>query len=263
MCELMGLSFERPTAAHFAMRAFAERCEENADGWGLAWYPDHAAAVVKEPTKWNESRLARFLETYHSLESPLYIAHVRHGTTGGSPRFADTHPFSREREGRDYTFAHNGTIAGPLRDLPTGRYRPLGGTDSEHVFCHILGWIDRRGGHLEDERTWNAFHELLADLNRWGSLNVLMTDGVRLLCYHDLGAWKGLSFRSFEHDPTIDCGTHIPGVNSGVVVATRPLDDGKWVSLLPRRAPRHQRGACRFLQPSHRRPAVRAPPFDG
>ena len=52
MCELMGLSFERPLAADLSIRAFGTRGEENADGWGLAWYPDRAAAIVKEPIKW-------------------------------------------------------------------------------------------------------------------------------------------------------------------------------------------------------------------
>lgn len=242
MCELMGLSFERPLAADLSIRAFGARGEENADGWGLAWYPDRASAIVKEPIKWGESPIARLLEGYPALRSTIYIAHVRHGTTGGSPRYANTHPFSREREGRDYCFAHNGTIAGPLRKLSTGRYRPLGDTDSEQVFCHFLDQFDRRGGHLEDESSWRLLHDLAADLNRWGTLNFLLSDGVRLFCYHDVGAWKGLSVRlvHFEgpHDPhmgdsTLELNLKVPQRIRGVVVATRALDVGGWKKFVP------------------------------
>lgn len=242
MCELMGLSFERPLAADLSIRAFGARGEENADGWGLAWYPDRAAAIVKEPIKWGESPIARFLEGYPALRSTIYLAHVRHGTTGGAPHYANTHPFSRERGGRDYCFAHNGTIAGPLRELPTGHYRPLGGTDSEQIFCHLLDQFDRRGGHLEDESCWRMLHDLAADLNRWGSLNFLLSDGVRLFCYHDVGAWKGLSFRLVtlggrgdQHigDQTLELNLRVPNSNRGVVVATRALDTGGWEGFVP------------------------------
>ena len=47
MCELMGLSFAKPISADFSIREFALRSEENADGWGLGWYPDQSLAVEK------------------------------------------------------------------------------------------------------------------------------------------------------------------------------------------------------------------------
>src|SRR4051812_9080028 len=125
MCELMALSFARPVSADFSIRAFAQRGIENADGWGLAWYPDRSLALVKEPVQWGASPYTDFLEHYPNLLSPVYLAHVRHGTTGGKPTHADTHPFARELGGRDYCFAHNGTLTGFDR-LPLGRFRPVG-----------------------------------------------------------------------------------------------------------------------------------------
>ena len=96
MCELMGLSFAQPISADFSIHEFALRSEENADGWGLAWYPDQSVAVIKEPLKWRASGYTAFLETYPALRSRTYIAHVRHKTTGGEPTHADTHPFTRD-----------------------------------------------------------------------------------------------------------------------------------------------------------------------
>src|SRR3954471_24391617 len=96
MCELMGLSLSGPAFGHFSIREFGGRDDENVDGWGLAWYPDRSAAVVKEPISWSKSQHTDFLESYTGLVSSIYIAHVRHKTVGGPATHADTHPFVRE-----------------------------------------------------------------------------------------------------------------------------------------------------------------------
>ena len=233
MCELMALSFARPLSAEISMRAFSARDEENADGWGLAWYPDRSAAVVKEPIRWGESRHARFLEAEPNVLSSLYIAHVRHMTTG-SASYADTHPFARVRLGRDYCFAHNGTLEGPLWDLPTGDHLPLGETDSERAFCALLHELDRRGGHLDGPGDWAWLHRWLSTLNGLGKLNVLLSDGVRLFCYHDLGGWKGLTFRKVvigDHQARRigdDVTLRASFADHGFAVATCPLSDEPW-----------------------------------
>ena len=55
MCELLGLSFAKSIPADFSIREFAQRSDENADGWGLGWYPDQSLAIVKEPLRWQAS----------------------------------------------------------------------------------------------------------------------------------------------------------------------------------------------------------------
>ena len=216
MCELMALSFPQPTSACYWLRAFGLRGEANADGWGLATYPDHAASLVKEPVRWGASTLAKFVENYEALSSKIFLAHVRYKTRGDAPAFADTHPFLRERQGREYVFAHNGTLEGDLLSRPTGRYQSLGVTDSESAFCHLLAELDRRGGHLDTPDDWRWLHGFLNDINQLGKINLLLSDGRRLFVYHDINAWKGLNFQKL-------C--------AGYVIATCPLDGGAWQSF--------------------------------
>ena len=131
----MGMSFERPASADFSIREFALRGEENADGWGLGWYPDRSLAIVKEPVKWRESRYAGFLEDYPDLRSsPLHRA--RPAQDRGRRADPRRHP-SRSRgswAGREYCFAHNGTLDGFPRPSPwagSGRWeRPTPSTPS-------------------------------------------------------------------------------------------------------------------------------------
>lgn len=240
MCELMAMSFETPISADFSIHEFALRGAENADGWGLGWYPDQSLALVKEPVMWRSSHYADFLETYPRLMSRTYLAHVRHKTLGGPPTHADTHPFARELLGRDYCFAHNGTLEGPLWDLPLGRNRPLGATDSEFAFCHLMGEIDRRGQPLDTEADWRWLYDKLVELDGMGSINCLLSDGRRLFCYHDAGGWKGLTFRKVrirDHktrhfgDETLSIDLGADAVNHGFVVATHPLSQSGWHSF--------------------------------
>jgi predicted glutamine amidotransferase len=262
MCELMGLCFARPISADFSIREFARRGEENADGWGLAWYPDRSAAVVKEPIPWQASKYTGFLEEYHGLLSPVYIAHVRHKTVGGPLTHADTHPFLRELGGREYCFAHNGTVAGFRDQLPLGRFRPVGGTDSEHVFCHLLEEVARREGHLAGEDAWPWLHGKLAALNAMGKVSCLLSDGERLFCYHDAAGHKGLTFRKVRvrdhetrrfEDEEVRIDLEGESANHGVVVATQPLSKAGWHRFRTGELIVLEGGVVRFS--SHRSPS--------
>jgi glutamine amidotransferase len=242
MCELMGMCFRRPISADFSIREFAIRSEENADGWGLGWYPDQSAALVKEPIRWQMSAYTGFLEKYQHLLSPIYIAHVRHRTTGGEPRHADTHPFVRELGGREYCFAHNGTVTGLSAEFPLGRYRPVGTTDSEYLFCYLMEELARRERQLESESDWRWFHGRLTDLNARGKLNCLLSDGINLLGYRDGNGHKGLAFRKIHirsaetrlfEDRNFAVALEGELANSGFVIATKPLSQFGWHELKP------------------------------
>lgn len=261
MCELMGLCFARPVSAEFSIREFAGRDAENADGWGLAWYPDHSVALAKEPIPWRSSQHVGFLETYHALRSSIYVAHVRHKTMGGANKHADTHPFVRELDGREYCFAHNGTLLG-LTTYPLGRFRPLGDTDSEYAFCYLLELLAREEQSLADPASWRWLHEKLSSLNRLGKLNCLLSDGVRLFCYHDMAGHKGLNIRKIligndQLRSLSDSELHVDlaaaSQNQGHAVATHPLSATGWHKFIPGELIVLEGGA--MVHSSHRREA--------
>lgn len=240
MCELMGYNFAQPMSADFSIREFALRDKENADGWGLAWYPDRSLALVKEADQWQASLHSEFLETYEGLRSEICIAHVRHLTVGRRVR-SDTHPFARELGGVEYCFAHNGTLKKAF-ELPLGRYHPIGSTDSEHLFCHLLDLVAGWTKTLADPETWPRLHQKLAEFNRYGTINMLLSDGHRLFCYHDVTEWKGLHFRRMvvlDHErrcfEDADMRIEFDGEdgNCGMVVATAPLSASGWEKFMP------------------------------
>ena len=109
MCQLFAASFNEKLNINYSFRGFRSRGEGNPHGWGLAWYPDSGVQIMKEPVKAGRSQLADFLQQYSKVRSKTFIGHVRRVSVGGI-NYRNTHPFSRENYGRDYSFAHNGTF---------------------------------------------------------------------------------------------------------------------------------------------------------
>ena len=193
MCELLGISCSvkvRPGRYFKVLRQRGQELPEgegNPDGWGIALYPDQKAVqVIKEHIPAASSKLSEFLSTYERLCSRIFIAHVRKASLG-AVTYSNSHPFSRELRGRDYAFAHNGTIRS-VRRFSLGRFKPVGKTDSEHLFCHILSFIEEGGISVWTEDDLLDFWKFLISINRrrWrdqtkpNKLNMLLTDGETL-----------------------------------------------------------------------------------
>ncbi len=199
--------------------------------------------------------------------SRIYIAHVRHKTIGGPPTHADTHPFLREFLGRDYFFAHNGTLKDLNAECPLDRYHPVGGTDSEYAFCCILGEIVRRGSHLNSAADYDFLHEQLAKLNHRGQLNCLISDGSSLMCYHDMNGYKGLSWRKLDgagrepghfEDGEMQMAIESSVDNRGYIAATHSLGGENWHSFQPGQLMVFREGALAYSSCPMPASAVRA-----
>jgi len=192
MCELLGMSFNLPVRPSISFRGFRHRGEKNPDGWGITFYPDEAAQIIKEPIKAAESHLSKFLQEYKGLKSKIFIAHVRYSTTG-SKTYRNTHPFSREVNGKEYVFAHNG-IVDDYESLKLGRFKPIGKTDSEYAFCHLLASIEEKNLTCWRKEEFDWLSQKLQEINQYGTFNCIFSDGEYLFCYHDKNGYKGLCF---------------------------------------------------------------------
>ena len=162
MCELLGMNFNRPVSCGFSFRGFSNRGNPNPHGWGIALYPEggKAVQVFKEPLRARSSELAEFVNNYGRLRSNSFISHVRYATS--EVGYHNTHPFVREFQGREYAFAHNGVLSNYRNSLQLGRFKPVGRTDSEYAFCHLLNTMD------ETYTGWNhsSFMELENTMRR-------------------------------------------------------------------------------------------------
>jgi glutamine amidotransferase len=232
-----------PTDIVFSFTGLAMRggrVGPHADGWGLALYQGRFAQMFLEPAPACDSPLAAFLRA-NPIRTLLAIAHVRKRTQGG-PSLPNTHPFKRELWGRDWSFAHNGTLA-EVRRHPVEAFIPVGETDSEHAFCWLLGQLQEAFPHGYPELPadlWRTVAELSGVLGAEGSFNFLLGDGQHLyarcgtkLCHIVRQAPFGRATLR-DADVEVDFSELTGGNDRVAVVATEPLTrDETWTIGTP------------------------------
>ena len=236
MCELLGMSFNLPVRPSISFRGFRYRGESNPHGWGIAFYQDESAQVVKEPVKVGKSSLSKFLQDYQEVKSKIFIAHVRY-TSVGSKSHKNTHPFYRELNGKEYVFAHNGTLRN-YEGLELRRFKPIGETDSEYVFCYLLSCIQKQGINRWKSEYFEWLATKLKEINEYGTFNCIFSDGTLLFCYYDKNGYNGLCFvhrkppygqvMLLDEDWRINLAEEKRPEQTGYIIATRRLTNESW-----------------------------------
>jgi len=253
VCELLALSFNQQIKPSFSFSGLLMGTEYNADGWGVGYYANdsNSATVFKEPVTGQYSQLAEFLFNYRKLRSKTFIGHIRKSSTGCLCH-DNTHPFARHFAGREWLFAHNGTLNMPTK-LKRLSFKPAGETDSERAFCFLLSQLRKqkiksvfRGKYIgfTDNDLWSIY-DILTNINVQadGAFNAIFTDGTYLFCYRDvIGArrlyylYRQYPFAETElrdSDILINLNHEKGRTEKGYIIATEPLSAEDWVSFQP------------------------------
>ena len=185
MCELLGMSANVPTDICFSFRGLMRRgggTGPHKDGWGIVFYEAKGIREFRDPEPGVESEIARLIENY-PIKSCCVISHIRQANVG-SVSLENTHPFTRELWGQNWTFAHNGQLQ-DFSCLPLDKDRPVGTTDSEHAFCWLLGELRKLSPDrpLPKAELYVEIRTRLDTLHSMGVSNVLLSNGEFLLAY--------------------------------------------------------------------------------
>jgi transglutaminase-like putative cysteine protease/predicted glutamine amidotransferase len=232
MPNLLAMCFEGELAPSFDMRCLTAG-DSLPDGWGLGYYPagEPSASVLKEPAPSRGSIRGELVKAWEHLESSLFVLHVRTATWGPNTD-ANTQPFVRAWGGREWMIGHAGSLVSRLDEDPEHRFEPIGATDTERVFCALLGRIAARGWRSIADADPHAVHEWLLELNTRGTLDLVLCDGSSLLVYGDrmtpglhvsalLPPYAGLSLG--DDDVRIDLTRRGSKPRKGYVVSSEPL----------------------------------------
>ena len=229
------MCFEGELAPSFDMRCLTDG-PSLPDGWGLGYYPagEPSASVLKEPAPSRRSIRGELVKAWEHLESSLFVLHVR-TATWGSNTDANTQPFVKSWGGRDWMIGHAGSLVSRLDEEPDPRFEPIGATDTERVFCVLLGRIAARGWRSLGDADPRELHGWLLELNTRGTLDLVLCDGKSLLAYGDrskpglhlaalLPPYAGLSFG--DDDVQIDLTRRGSKQRKGCVISSEPLAGG-------------------------------------
>jgi transglutaminase-like putative cysteine protease/predicted glutamine amidotransferase len=232
MPNLLAMSFEGELAPSFDLRCLRSG-QTLPDGWGLGYYPggEPSASVLKEPAPSQGSIRGELVKAWEHLESSLFVLHVR-TATWGSNTDANTQPFVRNWGGREWMIGHAGSLSQTLEPGTDLRFEPVGATDTEQVFCTLLERIAARGWRSLADADLTVIHQWLTDLNKLGSLDLVLCDGRDLLAYADrsgpvlhlgelLPPYAHLVVG--DHDVQIDLTSRGKSERKGIIVSSGPL----------------------------------------
>lgn len=249
MPNLFAMSFEGTLAPSFDLRCLHPG-RKPPDGWGIGYYPggEPSACVLKEPAPASGSIRSELVKAWDHLASSIFVVHVRKATWGQNSD-ANTQPFVRAHGGRDWIIGHAGSLRERL--VVGGRFEPVGSTDTELVFCDMLDRIADAGWRSIGECDIARLQVELGELNRHGTLTLVLSDGHDLLVYADARARDEGSLHLCQllppHERPLSFGDEDLSVNltsrgdvsrKGILFSSSPLarGDGKpmeWTRVPP------------------------------
>jgi len=252
MCELFGLSANKPVNVLFTWKGFYRRGNIQPHGWGIAFYPDKSAIIFKEPLASIESGLASFIRDYKNIKGKIFISHIRYASSG-SKKYMNTHPFSIKLNGKEWVFAHNGTVEKIKKEFPLRDFKPIGETDSEYAFCLIL---DRIKKIMEEKKIREIIEETAKEISQYGGFNFLLSNGECLFAFwsgHNSlyylerkPPYKDFKVRLEDEDFSVTLSEMKDPDEKTVLISTKPLTDEKWIKFKPNKLYEFKEGEIKW-----------------
>ena len=240
MCQLLGMNCNVPTDICFSFRGFHQRggrTADHADGFGVAFFEGPGCRIFVDARPAVDSPVAALVATY-PIRSQNVIAHIRKATQG-AVALVNTHPFMRELWGRYWIFAHNGTLKHYKPDSGK-QYRPVGATDSEQAFCHLLDTLRLRypDGQPSLRELYGTLATLSVEIAGHGTFNYMLSNGEYLfahctdkLCYV-LRHAPFTTAHLMDQDIEVDFSEVTTPDDKVAIIATEPLTDNEtWTRL--------------------------------
>jgi predicted glutamine amidotransferase len=230
-----------PTDICFSFTGFQARggaTDVHRDGWGIAFFEGRGVRVFLDPQPSCESPVAELVRNY-PIRSLNVIAHIRKATQG-PVGLENTHPFMRELWGRYWIFAHNGNLKDYAPTLD-GSFVPVGQTDSERVFCHLLQTLRQRfpNGAPGRDLLRGALEDFAAQLRPHGPLNFLLSNGDCLFAHRSTELYYLIRQAPFavahlkDQDVAVDFDALTSPGDRVALIATQPLTDNEEWAPLP------------------------------
>ncbi|MBD8010031.1 class II glutamine amidotransferase [Acinetobacter pecorum] len=260
MCQLLGMNCATPTDITFSFRGFSQRAgitSDHADGFGIAFFEDKACRLFVDNQSAVESPIAELVRNY-PIKSRNVIAHIRKATQG-KINLENSHPFSRELWGRQWIFAHNGDLHDYFPAL-SGRFTPVGNTDSERAFCYLLDQLVKRFGYHEPklDQVFDLLAEISPGIAEHGTFNFCLSNGQALFSYAITKLhWlvREYPFRPaqlIDIDVEVDFSQVTTREDRVAVITTEPLTQNEeWTAFQPGEMILFQHGAKVRSQVTH------------
>ena len=176
----------------------------------------------------------------YPIKSRNVIAHIRKATQG-KISLENAHPFSRELWGRQWIFAHNGDLH-DFNPTLSGRFTPIGNTDSERAFCFLLDQLVQKFAYHEPklEQIFSLLAEVSPKIAEHGTLNFCLSNGQALFAYATTQLhWLVREYpfkpaKLIDLDVEVDFSQLTTAEDRVAVITTEPLTNNEqWTTFIP------------------------------
>lgn len=242
MCQLLGMNCATPTDITFSFCGFSQRAgitSDHSDGFGIAFFEDKACRLFVDNQSAVLSPIAELIRNY-PIKSRNVIAHIRKATQG-KITLENSHPFIRELWGRQWIFAHNGDLH-DFNPRLSGKFTPVGNTDSERAFCFLLDQLVVKFGYQEPrvEDIFSVLEEISPRVAEYGTFNFCLSNGQALFSYAITKLhWIVREYpfkpaRLIDLDVEVDFSDVTTPEDRVAVITTEPLTDNEdWIAYQP------------------------------
>lgn len=179
MCELFGISSRERYQINDYLKEFFTHSNAHPHGWGLACMGENGVSVEKEPIQASKSNYLK-----ERLSVPIQVktafAHIRYATIG-NVEYKNCHPYTtKDRNGRQWTLVHNGTI---FDYPPLNEYVSIqkGDTDSERILLYIVDLVNEKERclqrKLDKQERFQLLDSVIVEMSKGNKLNLMLHDG--------------------------------------------------------------------------------------
>jgi len=228
---MLVMSFEGQLAPVFDIGCLSPEAPP-ADGWGLGFYGENEPSVSlhKEAQPAQVPGRSQVMRNFEANSSSIFIMHIREARWGGES-LANTQPFQRTWSGREWLFAHAGSMRYPIETSSDAYFEAVGSTDSELIFCELMSRIAARKWRNLGYVDFQLLRDWFAEFNTHGTMPAVITDGRDVAVFADaeepLYLWElqpphgELVFG--DSDLEVDLTSRGARSRRGLVFCTRPL----------------------------------------
>ncbi len=250
MCELFAMSSFKPAEASFSLDEFSKHgglTDRHKDGWGIAYYDDNDARIIKEACSASESAYLDFIKS-RSILSTIIISHIRLATRG-EVSVRNTQPFTRELGGKRHVFAHNGDFLNleEKLDIREKQFRPIGNSDSELSFCYlmeIMATIWDKENSPDLTQRLKIFTLFAHEMREYGIANFIYSDSDYIFIHshkrlvNEDGTVASPGLHILQRSCPIETPNEIDGLELSVkeaqevvLAASVPLSNENWIAM--------------------------------
>lgn len=238
MSEFLALNFDMQSSPLINIKSIDTKNQSS--GWGFGWYPndDYSAFVIKDTTL-NDDKLSNNISDLNNFRSTTFICKTK--CAAKNYTLHDLQPFSWRFAGKDWLFMHNGDVKkSELKKVHTTGLdflTPLGNTDSELLFCYLLGKIRLSGAKEISELHGKTILKWLTEIESFGTMDLVLSDRKTLLVYHGVNSNKEIyltkiappqNIGRFESDSiTMQMDNPKDEYNSCLIACSEPLTNTK------------------------------------